>query len=101
MSEDIKLETALADRRALLKLLRGEPFEGAHDFAGCSDEVLEVLRKVPPEAVKARRFVSGLLGGLADGLNEVREALKKSEPPKHNQGFRQGPRRRDHRRRKQ
>lgn len=93
MSENIKLETALADRRVLLKLLRGEPLEGAHDFAGCSPEVLEVLRSVPPEAVKVRRFVSGMLGGLADGLGKLREELNKPPPNQHRQGFRAGPRR--------
>ena len=99
MSDDIKLETALADRRVLLKMLRGEPLEGAHDFAGCSPEVLEVLRTVPPGAVKARRFVSELLGGLADGLEQVRKVANKAPPNQHNPGPRTAPRRHERRRR--
>jgi hypothetical protein len=74
---ELTKEQLEADRRVLLKIVRGEELEGAHDFAGCSDEVLQELRRGPPGAMKVRGFVTGLLGGLADGLEKLQIVAEK------------------------
>lgn len=67
---NLPIEELEADRRLLIKVVQGTALEPT-DFQGCSEEILELLRKAPPALVKGRAFATGMLEGLNGFLEKL------------------------------